>query len=115
MQILVVDDDSLELFLTLKILRMEYPAEGFKTLLEAQAWANSNSFDVLLSDYYISNQVQAEDVLQALSQIKGNTFKSFVLSNHIDDANTATLQAAGFNGVIEKPLTLEKFKSALGD
>lgn len=112
-QILIVDDDQLELFLSLRIIRMEFKAEGFKTLPEAVEWAKLNPFDVLLSDYYISNEVQAQDVLKALVDIKGKTFKSFVLTNYLDNAKVAALKEAGFDSIIEKPLTLEKFKSLL--
>jgi AmiR/NasT family two-component response regulator len=37
-----------------------------------------------------------------------------VLTNFIDESKVAEIISAGFNGVIEKPLTLEKFKSKVG-
>lgn len=113
MKILVVDDDPLELFLALKIIRLEYQAEGFKTLPEALEWAKTNPFDVLLSDYYISKQVSAHDVLKAFIELKGKTFKSFVLTNYIDQTKIAALLEAGFDSVIEKPLSVESIKKAL--
>jgi DNA-binding NtrC family response regulator len=112
-QILVVDDDPLELFLSLKIIRLAYQAEGFKTLPEAVEWAKANPFDVLLSDYYISKQVLAPDVLKAIIEVKGKTFKSFVLTNYIDQTKVAALKEAGFDSIIEKPLSLENIKKAL--
>jgi CheY-like chemotaxis protein len=114
MKILLVDDDSLEIFLALKILRMEFQAEAFKTVSEAVEWAKINDFDVLLSDNYVANNVQAADVLNALVAIKGKTFKSVVLTNHVDDQITATILAAGFDGIIDKPLSLDKLKKAAG-
>jgi CheY-like chemotaxis protein len=113
-QILIVDDEPVELFLAKKILNMEFKAEGFNTLPEALQWAKTNSFDVLLSDYYLDKQLHAIDVLRTLLDLKGKSFKSFVLTNFIDESKVAEIISAGFNGVIEKPLTLEKFKSKVG-
>ena len=93
---------------------MEFKAEGFKTLPEALEWAKSNPFDVLISDFYLDNQVSASDVLNALRELKGNIFKSFVLTNYVDETRKAELKKAGFDGIIEKPLTVEKFKSIAG-
>jgi DNA-binding NtrC family response regulator len=113
-KILVVDDDPLELFLSLKIIRLEYQAEGFKTLPEALEWAKVNPFDVLISDYYISKQINAADVLKAFLEVKGKTFRAFVLTNYIDQSKVAALIEAGFDSVIEKPLSVENIKKALG-
>jgi CheY-like chemotaxis protein len=93
---------------------MEFQAEGFNTLPEAMQWAQSNSFDVLLSDYHLDNQLNAGDVLKALTELKGKSFKSFVLTNFIDPSKVAEVTKAGFDGVIEKPISLEKFKSKVG-
>lgn len=114
MRILLIDDDTLELFLSLRILRMEFQAEGFKTLPEAIDWAKNNTFDLLLSDYYISNEVHAKDVLKAMIDLKGNNFKSIVLTNHVDEPTIAATKGAGFDGILEKPLSLEKLKSVVG-
>jgi response regulator RpfG family c-di-GMP phosphodiesterase len=114
MQILIVDDEPLELFLSKRFLGMEYKTEGFNTLTDALQWAKSNPFDILVSDYYLGGNTHANDVLKALEEVKGKTFKSFVLTNHIDDDKKTALIAAGFNGVIEKPLSLENFKRLAG-
>lgn len=114
MKILIIDDEPLELFLSKRFLSMEFKVEGFNSLHEALEWAKINSFDILVSDYYLGNGIHAPDVLKSLLALKGNTFKSFVLTNHIDYGKTKELNEAGFNGVIEKPLSLEKFKSVAG-
>jgi len=113
-QILLVDDDPLELFLSLKIIRTQYKADGFKTLPEAIEWAKANPFDILLSDYYLDKQISAHDVLKALHDLKGNTFKSYVLTNYIDETKKAELRELGFDGIIEKPMAIDKLKSAAG-
>lgn len=113
MQILIIDDEPVELFLAKKILSMEFKVEGFNTLAQAIEWAKSNSFDILLSDYYL-DRMHAPDVLKALSDLKGKTFKSFVLTNFVDDSKVQDLTKAGFNGVLEKPIVLDKFKIKLG-
>jgi DNA-binding NtrC family response regulator len=113
-QILIVDDEPLELFLSKRFLSMEFKVEGFNTLPEALEWAKVNSFDILVSDYHLGKGIHAPDVLKSLSDLKGKTFKSFVLTNHVDHEKTEELNRAGFNGVIEKPLSLEKFKSVAG-
>ena len=114
MRILIIDDEPLELFLAKKILSLEFQVEGFNSLPEALVWAKANSFDVLLSDYYLDKQLHATDVLKALVEIKGKTFKPFILTNYIDDNQIAQLKSAGFYDIIEKPLSLEKFKSKIG-
>ena len=110
MQILLIDDSPLELFLSLKILQIEFKAEGFKTLPEALDWAKANTFDVLISDFYIDDHVSAEDVLKAFIDLKGKAFKSFVLTNYVDSTKMTELKNIGFDGILSKPLTLEKFK-----
>lgn len=114
MKILIVDDEQLDLFISKKLLSLEHEVEGFTTVPEAVAWAQANSFDVLLSDYYLGTGVHAHDVIKALIAVKGKTFKAFVLSNHIDEKQAEDLKQVGFNGMIEKPLSLDKFKSVLG-
>jgi DNA-binding NtrC family response regulator len=112
-KILIVDDEQLDLFISKKLLSLEHEVEGFSTIPEAVAWAQANAFDVLLSDYYLGTGVHAHDVLKALLEVKGKTFKAFVLSNHIDDKQADDLKKVGFTGMIEKPLSLEKFKVVL--
>lgn len=113
MQILVVDDEPFELFISLRILRMEYQAEGFNTLPEALEWARHNTFDILVSDYYLKDHQSAHDVLKAMREAKGNTFKSIVVTNYVENDKLSELKGAGFDGVIEKPLSLDNFKEAL--
>jgi DNA-binding NtrC family response regulator len=112
-KILIVDDEPFELFISLKMLRMEYQAEGFNTLADALEWAKSNSFEILISDYYLKDHMSAHDVLMAFRELKGNTFKSLVITNFVDTEKVSELKSAGFNGVIEKPISLEKFKGVL--
>lgn len=114
MQVLLIDDEPLELFLSKRFLGTNHRVEGFGTLPEALEWAKANSFDILVSDYYLGGNVHATNVLQELMALKGKTFKSFVLTNYVDADKTKELKAAGYDAVIEKPLTLEKFNSVAG-
>lgn len=115
MKILIVDDEQLDLFIAKKLLSMQFEVEGFTTLPEAVNWAKNNSFDVLLSDYYLGTGLHAQNVLKGIVAVKGKTFKAFVLSNHIDERQAIELKEAGFDGIIEKPLSLDKFKNILGN
>jgi DNA-binding NtrC family response regulator len=112
-KILIVDDEQLDLFISKKLLSIEHEVEGFTSIPQAAEWAKSNSFDILLSDYYLGTGLHAPDVLKAIAAVKGKTFKAFVLSNHIDDRQADELKKAGFDDMIEKPLSLEKFKSVI--
>lgn len=113
MKILIVDDESLDLFIAKKLLGLSYEVEGFTTQQEAVLWAKSNVFDVVLIDYYLGPGLFAYHVLKELQNVKGDSFKAFVLSNHVDDSQTQELKAAGFHDIIIKPLTLEKFNDYL--
>lgn len=113
MKILVVDDEKLDLFISKKLLSLEYQVEGFTSMTEALQWAGENSFDVALIDYYLGPNLYAHTVLKELLAAKGATFKAFVLSNFVDDKQILELKDAGFVDIIYKPLTLEKFKSVL--
>lgn len=113
MKIVIVDDEQLDLFITKKLLGPAYQVEGFTSLEEATKWAKDNSFDVLLSDYYLSSGLQAPDVLRSLRSVSGTSFRAMVLSNHIDEHQAELLKKAGFDGILEKPITIEKFKSSL--
>jgi CheY-like chemotaxis protein len=112
-KILVVDDEKLDLFISKKLLSLEYQVEGFTTTNEALQWAIENSFDVALIDYYLGPNLYAPTALKELLAVKGPTFRAFVLSNFVDDKQIRELKDSGFVDIIYKPLTLEKFKSVL--
>jgi DNA-binding NarL/FixJ family response regulator len=112
-KILIVDDETLDLFIAKKLLSLSYNVEGFTTLQETVLWAKSNTFDIVLIDYYLGPGLFAQDVLKELLAVRGQTFKAFVLSNHVDDTQTKELKAAGFTDIIYKPLTLERFNDYL--
>lgn len=112
-KILIVDDEQLDLFITKKLLGLQYECEGFTSLSEAVSWATSNAFDVLVSDYYLGNGIHAHDVLKQITAVKPSGFKAFVLSNHIDEQQASELRKNGFAGIIEKPITVEKFNAIL--
>jgi DNA-binding NtrC family response regulator len=114
MKILIVDDESVELFISKRFLGMEFQVEGFNSVPEAVQWAKNNSFDILVSDFNLAANVFAHDLLKALLEVKGPTFKAYVLTNYVDDTQAATLRSAGFHDIIEKPLSLAKFKAAAG-
>lgn len=113
MKILIVDDEQLDLFITKKLLGLQYEVEGFNQLSDAVLWASKNHFDVLLSDYHLSDGIQAFDVLTQIRVVKKDGYKAFVLSNHLDDQQANELKKAGFQGVLEKPITIEKFNNLL--
>jgi DNA-binding NarL/FixJ family response regulator len=113
-KILIIDDEQLDLFISKKLLGLEFKVEGFTTIPAAVEWSRNNSFDVLLSDYYLGTGLHAQNALKELIKIKGRTFKALVLSNHIDENQAKQLRDAGFDGIIEKPLSLEKFKAVTG-
>jgi len=112
-KIVILDDESLDLFVTKKLLSLEFQAEGFTTKEEVMNWAKDNAFDVALIDYYLTPTVLAPDVLKDLRTLKGDTFKAFVLSNYVDDSQVKQLKEVGFEGVIFKPLTLDNFKQQI--
>jgi DNA-binding NtrC family response regulator len=91
-KVLIVDDENLDLFITKKLIGMEHQVEGFTSISEATAWSVSNSFDILLSDYYLGEGKHATDVLKAIKAKSTSDFKAFVLSNHIDDAQAKMLK-----------------------
>jgi DNA-binding NtrC family response regulator len=109
-RVLVVDDEQLDLFITKKLLTLEFEVEGFTSLEATTQWAGEHSFDIALIDYYLGNGIHAQDVLKALVALKGETFKAFVLSNYVDGKQVEQLKQVGFREVIFKPFTLEKFK-----
>ncbi|RAW02968.1 response regulator [Pseudochryseolinea flava] len=113
MKILIVDDESLDLFIAKKLLGLEFEVEGFTSLQETVAWAKSNQFDVVLVDYYLGPGIFAHHVLKELLALRNKNYKAFVLSNHVDDNQSRELRAAGFDDIIYKPLTLDKFKDYL--
>ncbi len=113
MKILIIDDESLDLFINKKLLSAEFEVEGFASLEEGLDWIKINTFDVALLDYYLGPGIFANDVLKKLVAIKGNTFKAYVLSNYVDDKQIQDLKEAGFIDVILKPITAESFKNKM--
>lgn len=113
MKILIVDDEQLDLFINKKLLGLEYEVEGFTEVDDMLKWVKDNPFDVLLCDFYLDKGLTAHHVLKEITSIREKTFKALVLSNHIDSKQAMDLTAAGFDGIIEKPLNLEQFKSTI--
>ena len=108
-KILIVDDDKLDLFISKKLLNMEYSAEGFSTLPEVLDWARENTFDIVIIDYYLVPPLLGDEVLRELRTLKGDAFKAYVLTNYVDQGQVEKLMEQGFSGVINKPLKLEEF------
>lgn len=114
MKILIVDDEPVELFISKRFLGMAFQVEGFSSVPEAIEWAKHNPFDVLVSDYNLAPNVFAHDLLKSILEFKGPTFKAYVVTNYVDSNQIAALHASGFHGVIEKPISLEKFRTETG-
>lgn len=113
MKILIIDDEQLDLFISKKLLGLEFEVEGFSTLPETVEWVKKNNFDVLLSDFYLDKGVNAHQVLKEILAVKNKTFKAFVLSSHFDGKQIEALKATGYDGVIDKPLSLDRLKSVM--
>jgi DNA-binding NarL/FixJ family response regulator len=112
-RILIIDDEELDLFINKKLLGMEYETEGFTSVEKAVQWAEQNTFDIALIDYYLGQDLFAHHALKKLMDLKGNTFDAFVLSNYVDKNQSQELIRSGFKDIIYKPLTVEMFKSTL--
>ena len=110
---MIIDDEELDLFINKKLLALEFDVAGFTSVKEASNWAKQNDFDVAVIDYYLGPGIYANHFLRELRSIKGNNFKSFVVSNYIDEKQSMELKADGFTGIIYKPLTLEGFKEKM--
>lgn len=113
-KILIIDDEPLDLFIARTVLQDAFEVEGFTTLKDCILWAENNDFDALLVDYYLDAGIHATDVLKALQKIKTNPVrKAFVLSSFVDTTQLKALTDAGFEGVINKPISLEAVRSRL--
>lgn len=114
MKILIIDDEPLDLFIARTVLQDAFEVEGFTTLKDCILWAENNDFDALLVDYYLDAGIHATDVLKALQKIKTNPVrKAFVLSSFVDTTQLKALTDAGFEGVINKPISLEAVRARL--
>ena len=107
MKFLIIDDDPFELLLAKKLVGLKYEVEGFTSIPES-SWVRNNPFEIVLIDYHLGKGITAQHVLRVLQKDAGNTFKAYVLSNHVDEAQVAELKSGGFTDVLFKPLTLEK-------
>jgi len=109
-KILVVDDEELDLFITSKMLSLEYEIQGFTSLKETVEWVRDNDFDVVLIDYYLGPGIYATEMLKQIMPICKKPVRPFVLSNYVDDKQILELKNAGFEDVIYKPVTLDSFR-----
>jgi CheY-like chemotaxis protein len=112
LKILLVDDEPLDLFIAKKQLSQEYEVTAFATAAECLAWAQDNTFDIALIDYYLGPDL-GSDVLKQLVALKGQSFRAFLLTNFVDPQQVLALKAEGFDDVIFKPLNAEKLKTLL--
>lgn len=113
MKVLIIDDESFDLFVAKKLLGLEFDAHGFTTSEEALAWAKDNDFDVVIIDYYLTTTLTADMVLKQLQALKPGMYKAYVLTNYVDQPQTEQLKSAGFDDVLMKPITLERFKELI--
>lgn len=115
MKILIVDDELLDLFIAKTLLQTEFEVEGFTTIKECVAWATVNEFDAVLIDYYLDTDTLATHVLTALQNVRSAPIKNaFVLSNFVDSSQIKELRKAGFEDVINKPISLDVVRAKLG-
>lgn len=113
-RILIIDDESLDLFITRTVLQPEFEVEAFSSLDDAVNWASHHEFDAALIDYYLGSDLSASDALNALQRVIPYPIRNaFVLSNFLDAHQIARLKSAGFEGIIMKPVTLELVRSHL--
>ncbi|HEY9048607.1 MAG TPA: response regulator [Ohtaekwangia sp.] len=113
MKILLIDDEELDVFIAQRLLSLEYDITGITSHEQALHWAKENHFDVVLIDYYLNKGKLGNQLLRDLIAIKGPVFKAFLLTNYIDSKEHDKLKQDGFQGIIDKPLTLEKFKTCM--
>ena len=115
MKILIVDDELLDLFIAKTILQGEFEVEGFTNLKDCVVWASQNDFDAVLIDYYLDTDTFATDVLAALQKVKSSPIRNaFVLSSYVDSRQFTDLRKAGFDDVINKPISLNVVRAKLG-
>lgn len=116
MKILIVDDESLDLFIAKTTLGSEYQVEGFTSVDEAVKWAGNHSFDAVLIDYYLEPGTNAPEALAALRKAcKDPIRNAFVLSSYVDHSQLRSLTDAGFSGVIGKPVSLDAVRARIGE
>ncbi|HEY9006055.1 MAG TPA: response regulator [Ohtaekwangia sp.] len=113
MKILLIDDEELDVFIAQRLLSLEYDITGVTSDEQAIRWAKENHFDVVLIDYYLNKGKLGNQLLRELIAIRGPVFKAFLLTNYIDSRERDTLKKDGFQGIIDKPLTLEKFRTCM--
>lgn len=114
MRILIIDDESLDLFITRTVLQAEFDVEAFSSLNDAVNWAGNHEFDAALIDYYLGPDLLASDALNALQRVVHSPIRNaFVLTNFVDAQQTTRLTSQGFEGIIMKPVTLELVRSRL--
>jgi DNA-binding NarL/FixJ family response regulator len=114
-RILIVDDELLDLFIAKAVLQNEFQVECFTTLTDAIAWSMDNEFDAALIDYYLGPDTYATHVITALQNVKQRPIRNaFVLTSYVDSKQVQELMAAGFEGIINKPVSLEVVRSKLG-
>jgi CheY-like chemotaxis protein len=114
-RILLVDDESLDLFIAKTLLQTEFEVEGFTSLKDCVLWASQNEFDAVLIDYYLGTDTYATHALAALQKVKSAPIRhAFVLSSFVDTKQQAELKKAGFEDVISKPISLDIVRAKLG-
>ena len=113
MKILLIDDEELDVFISQKLLSLEFDTTGVSSYEQGLQWAKENHFDVVLIDYYLNKGKLGKELLKEVLAIKGPVFKPYLLNNYVDGHEYEGLKKDGFLAIIEKPLTLEKFKMNL--
>lgn len=117
-RILLLDDDQLIITTVERILKiLNYEVESVSTGEELlniykQRQNEGTVFDIVIMDLIIPNGMGGKETIGKLRKIDPNV-KTLVSSGNPADPAIVNYEEFGFNGVLEKPFTIDNLKSIL--
>lgn len=105
MHILAIEPDQTDRFLLKRLFsKQRYSITTLSSAREAFAFASSSAFDVALINKTLVNDLDCIAALKGLQKLN-SSFVAYATTSHVRIDQHYILLAAGFEGVLKKPLT----------
>jgi CheY-like chemotaxis protein len=109
--ILVIDSDQVSRVIAKRSLKSRYVVTTLSSAREAIAFVSCHSPSLILINVTLVMSMDCVRLFREIIKVRPDlNFRAYATTSHIDEKRIRVLKAVGFDGVLHKPLTLEKIE-----